>query len=365
VHFSNTTGARRIQREIENLRSAAGWAVERGRPAAAAVVASALFDQLLLRGEAAELLSWLRDDPDLSRRERVRCQRDVFSGTRVLGAFLGRSTYAAARCRRRLTYGAGMDGLTPTRRVAFWVAAGTLLVVLGAVLSACGQEAAGPASDNSEPPSDQAEPVGAAGLLSLEDLLAEAPLGEWEMEEDTSATEQGVEDSDMPACRDVSGVGASLESGLVEVSESPTLVGEAETDVGVSMSLAARNTVYDYESGEAAQAAYEAIDADLFAECIGRNVTPSERGTVISHVSDGGEPSLGGDGSSVHRVELSDSTYFDGYDNETGSDLIVTKAGSAVLIFQLIVSGQSLDYLGTDPLESEFDTVRAIMEGAS
>ncbi|MGZ4138088.1 MAG: AfsR/SARP family transcriptional regulator, partial [Actinomycetota bacterium] len=72
-HAHEIAGGLRIQREIENLRAGASWAIERGRPAAAAVIASALQDQLMLRGETHQILAWLQDDPELDRAERVRC----------------------------------------------------------------------------------------------------------------------------------------------------------------------------------------------------------------------------------------------------------------------------------------------------
>jgi predicted ATPase/DNA-binding SARP family transcriptional activator len=72
-YAQETAGGLRIQREIENLRAAASWAIERDRPAAAAVIACALLDQLMLRGDTHQLVAWLKDDPELDRAERVRC----------------------------------------------------------------------------------------------------------------------------------------------------------------------------------------------------------------------------------------------------------------------------------------------------
>ena len=62
----------RACRELENLRAAAAWAVERGRPTEAARIAATVHDVLFERGEAQTGLAWLGLGNDLVGADRVR-----------------------------------------------------------------------------------------------------------------------------------------------------------------------------------------------------------------------------------------------------------------------------------------------------
>jgi len=70
-YHSQTAGGLRIQREMENLRAAAAWALERERPAATTVLATALVEQMMRRGELTQSRAWLQDVPELTVTERV------------------------------------------------------------------------------------------------------------------------------------------------------------------------------------------------------------------------------------------------------------------------------------------------------
>lgn len=72
-HYCRGSAYWRIEREFENLRGAAGWALGRGRVGTAAVFGSALADQCIERGEANQLLTWLGEIDHLEPAEQVRC----------------------------------------------------------------------------------------------------------------------------------------------------------------------------------------------------------------------------------------------------------------------------------------------------
>lgn len=71
--YCRNAGFWRVEREFENLRGAAGWALERDRAGAAARIGSILPDQCIERGEANQLLSWLTEIDHLEPANQVHC----------------------------------------------------------------------------------------------------------------------------------------------------------------------------------------------------------------------------------------------------------------------------------------------------
>lgn len=206
------------------------------------------------------------------------------------------------------------------------------------------------------------------GLLQRDDLPTHAPFGTWESadlddaaEPEAGTTEnEAVEDPDMPACADLAHVDPALQEGLLESAASPTFATATE-DTTTTIGVLARNSVYQYETAAAAETAFESVDSDLFAACIAENVTPGTEESVASDIEELGDPRAG-DESVAFSADLSDYTYYGDNDNSTVSELVVSRVGSAVIVFQFISSGQYFDDFDAERTGPELETVTKVVD---
>ncbi len=212
---------------------------------------------------------------------------------------------------------------------------GRVLVVLVALVAlvggACGDDGGGSAVADARPVLD-------AGLVDQAGLEQDTGLT-WEEADDSDAADDTGDDADLPACEQLTTVGAGALEDVVAEEGSATFAGDLPGGPTVTSAIV-RSSVMVYDDDTTAGEALEEIDPDLVVACITPSVTADAVGDI--EVDEGPAPGSGDQAVALTSV-LDDFVFFGGNDNSHRLDLVAARSGSAVVVVELVASSQSFD----------------------
>lgn len=204
--------------------------------------------------------------------------------------------------------------------------AGAVLVAVLLVGAGCGDDAG-----DGEAVAD-VEAVLDAGLLD-EAGLEESTGLVWE------ETDEVGDDTDLPACEELTTVGEAALADVVAEEGSATFAGDVPGGATTTSAIV-RSAVLVYADEAAAEAALTSVDADLLVACIAPSV-PDDAVDEIE-VGEGPAPDLGDEAVAL-GTELDDYVFFAGNDNFHRTDLVVARTGPVLVAVQVIASSQSFE----------------------
>ncbi|WCO68119.1 hypothetical protein PO878_05200 [Iamia majanohamensis] len=174
-------------------------------------------------------------------------------------------------------------------------------------------------------------------------LLEAGALDETGLEGSTGLSWEPVEgatdDTDLPACADLTTVGEGPLAAVVAEERSGSFAGEVPGGP-TTTSASVRGAVLVYADDSSAEAALAAVDAGLLATCIAPSVTEGAAAEI--EVEEGGAPTAGDDGVAL-ASELDDYVFFGGNDNFHRTELVVARTGPVLVVVQVIASSQSFE----------------------